>query len=123
MFWRCNPPSSTAGKIGKFSCPPSPPPGASSPHRAEAPAPAKASITIKIDAVDVRHDLFRCLRAPPAREAGHCRLRAGLGAERAPLDGLHLPRAPRRGDLPVQERHAAERLLPPCPSSELLRQR
>ena len=34
------------------------------------------------------------------------------GAECAHLHGLHLPRAPRRGDLPVQERHAPERFFP-----------
>ncbi len=34
-------------------------------------------------------------------------------------DGLHLPRAPRRGVLPVQGRHAAERLLPPQRRLEL----
>ena len=57
--------------------------------------------------VAVRHDLLRRLRAPPAPDPGYRRVRALLGAQRAHLDGLHLPRAPRRGDLPVQERHAA----------------
>src|ERR1700730_16093712 len=36
------------------------------------------------------------------RAAGHRRVRAGRGAAPALDDGLHLPRAPRRGDLPVQ---------------------
>jgi len=34
--------------------------------------------------------------------------RIGVGAQRALFHGPHLPRAPRRGTLPVQERHAAE---------------
>ena len=49
-------------------------------------------------AVDVRSDLLRRLRASSAPDAGHRRVRAGLGAPRALLHGLHLPRAPRRGD-------------------------
>src|SRR5215471_14989327 len=44
---------------------------------------------------------------------GHRRVRAGVGAAPALDYGLHLPRAPRRGDLPLQGRHAPERLLPP----------
>jgi hypothetical protein len=35
-------------------------------------------------------------------DIGHRRVRAGVGAPTALLHGLHLPRAPRRGDLPVQ---------------------
>jgi hypothetical protein len=35
------------------------------------------------------------------------RVRAGVGAPPALDDGLHLPRAPRRGDLPVQARYAS----------------
>src|SRR5262252_6349102 len=49
----------------------------------------------------VRHDLLRRLRASSAPDIGNRRVRAGLGAECDYLDGLHLPRAPRRGDLPV----------------------
>jgi Amidohydrolase len=49
-------------------------------------------------------------RHPP--DTGHRRVRAGVGAPPALDDGLHLPRAPRRGGLPVQGRHAPERLLP-----------
>ncbi len=57
--------------------------------------------------VDVRHDLLRRLRASSPPDPGHRRVRAVLGAECAHLYGLHLPRAPRRGALPVQGRHAA----------------
>ena len=53
--------------------------------------------------VDVRLDLPRLLRASSPPDIGHRRGRAGVGAESALHDGLHLPRAPRRGDLPVQE--------------------
>jgi hypothetical protein len=41
-------------------------------------------------------------RAADFCRTGHRRVRAGLGAPPALDDGLHLPRAPRRGDLPVQ---------------------
>src|SRR5689334_14710520 len=51
-------------------------------------------------------------RHPRLRLAIH-RVRAGVGAERADLYGLHVSRAPRRSDLPIQGRYAAERLLPP----------
>jgi len=53
------------------------------------------------------------LRASSAPDIGHRRVRAGVGAPPALHHGLHLPQAPRRGDLPVQGRHAPERLLPP----------
>ena len=65
------------------------------------------------------HDFLRRLRASSPPDIGHRRVRAGLGAQRALLDGLHVPRAPRRGDLPVQGRHAAERLFPPQRRAEL----
>ena len=53
--------------------------------------------------VAVRSDLLRRLRASSPPHPGHRRVRAGLGAPPALHDGLPLPRAPRRGDLPVQE--------------------
>jgi hypothetical protein len=59
-------------------------------------------------AVDVRSDLLRRLRASSPPHAGHRGVRAGLGAPPALDDGLHLPRAPRRGDLPVQAPALAE---------------
>ena len=43
----------------------------------------------------------------PRPHAGHRGVRAGVGAARAVHDGLHVPRAPRGGDLPLQGRHAA----------------
>jgi len=78
----------------------------------------------------------------PRLKTGHRGVRAGVGAPPAVHHGLHLPRAPRRGDLPVQEpalakagglpsrrrgacpregggRHAPERLLPPQRRAEL----
>jgi hypothetical protein len=42
------------------------------------------------------------LRAPSPPDIGHRRVRAGVGAQPALFHGLHLPRAPRRGALPVQ---------------------
>jgi hypothetical protein len=54
-------------------------------------------------AVDVRSDLLRRFRASSPPQGGHRGVRAGVGAPPALDDGLHLPRAPRRGDLPVQE--------------------
>ena len=53
-------------------------------------------------AVAVRSDLLRRLRAASPPHTGHRRVRAGVGVPPALRDGLHLPRAPRRGDLPVQ---------------------
>jgi hypothetical protein len=53
--------------------------------------------------VAVRSDLLRRLRASSPPDTGRRRVRVGLGAPPALDDGLHLPRAPRRGDLPVQE--------------------
>ena len=47
-------------------------------------------------------DLIFSLRASSPPHAGHRRVRAGVGAAPALDDGLHQPRAPRRGDLPVQ---------------------
>jgi hypothetical protein len=58
---------------------------------------------LKDMALDVRHDLLRRLRASSPPHTGHCRVRAGVGAAPALHHGLYLPRAPRRGDLPVQE--------------------
>ena len=55
----------------------------------------------------------------PAPDAGHRGVRAGVGAPRALHHGLHVPRAPRRGDLPLQGRHAPERLLPSQRRAEL----
>ena len=49
----------------------------------------------------------------PRTHLGDRRVRAVLGAECAHLYGLHVSRAPWRSSLPVQERHVAERLLPP----------
>jgi len=43
---------------------------------------------------------IRRLRASSPPHPGHRRVRAGVGAPSALDDGLHLPRAPRRGDLP-----------------------
>ena len=60
----------------------------------------------------LRPDLLRRLRAPSQPDRGHRGVRTGLGAARALHHGLHLSRAHRRGDLPVQGRHAAERFLP-----------
>src|ERR1700680_4638292 len=54
-------------------------------------------------AVDVRSDLLRRLRASSPPHTGHRGVRAGVGVPRALHHGLHIPRAPRRGDLPVQE--------------------
>src|SRR6266478_4435143 len=54
-------------------------------------------------AVDVRSDLLRRLRASSPAQTGHRGVRAGVGAPPALHHGLHVPRAPRRGDLPVQE--------------------
>ena len=48
-------------------------------------------------AVDLRSDLLPRLRASSPPQGGHRRVRAGLGAPPALHDGLHLPRAPRRG--------------------------
>src|ERR1700730_18205801 len=45
----------------------------------------------------------RRARISRERAAGHRGVRAGLGAPPALHDGLHIPQAPRRGDLPVQE--------------------
>src|ERR1700738_5510809 len=45
----------------------------------------------------------RRVRLSRERAAGHRGVRAGLGAPPALHDGLPVPRAPRRGDLPVQE--------------------
>jgi len=59
------------------------------------------------------------LRASSPPDPRHCGVRAGVGAPPALHHGLHLPRAARRGDLPVQGRHAAERLLPPQRRLEL----
>ena len=53
-------------------------------------------------AVDVRSDLLRRLRASSPPHTGHRGVRAGVGAPPALHHGLHVPRAPRRGDLPVQ---------------------
>ena len=50
----------------------------------------------------VRSDLFRRLRASSPPHIGHRRIRAGVGAPFSLRHRLHLPRAPRRGDLPVQ---------------------
>ena len=48
--------------------------------------------------VDVRSDLLRRLRASSATDIGHRRVRAGMGAQCCHLNGLHVSRAPRRGD-------------------------
>src|SRR5262245_27869265 len=53
-------------------------------------------------AVAVRRDLLRHLRASSPAHPGHRRVRAGVGAQCAHLYGLHVSRAPWRGDLPVQ---------------------
>src|SRR5262249_62392157 len=50
--------------------------------------------------VSVRSDLLRRLRASFPPHAGHLGARTGLGAPPALDGGPHLPRAPRRGDLP-----------------------
>ena len=55
-------------------------------------------------ALDVRHDLLGCLRAPSRPHGGHRGVRARVGAARALHHGLHVSRAPRRGDLPIQGR-------------------
>jgi hypothetical protein len=44
----------------------------------------------------------------PRPSTGHRGVRAGVGAPPALHDGLHLPRAPRRGDVPVQGPAVAE---------------
>src|SRR2546427_461445 len=69
--------------------------------------------------VDVRHDLLGCLRALSPPQARHRGIRAGLGPAPALHHGLHVSRAPRRGALPIQGRHAPERLLPPQRLPEL----
>ena len=62
-------------------------------------------------AVDVRPDLLRRLRTSSPPDSRHRGVRIGLGAPRTLHHGLHLPRAPRRGDLPVQGRYAPERFF------------
>jgi hypothetical protein len=63
--------------------------------------------------------IFSGVFEPSQPHTSDRRVQAVLGAECAHLYGLHLPRALRRGDLPVQGRHAAERLLPPQHRAEL----
>ena len=60
----------------------------------------------------VRHDLRGRLRALSRPHARHRRVRARVGSPCALHHGLHVSRAPRRGDLPVHGRYASERLLP-----------
>jgi hypothetical protein len=64
-------------------------------------AKLEAAAGVLSGAVDVRSDLRRRLRASSPPHTGHRGVRAGLGAPPARHHGLHLPRAPRRGDLPV----------------------
>jgi hypothetical protein len=63
-------------------------------------------------AVVVRSDLFRRLRASSPPDTGHRRVRAGVGTPPALNHRLHIPRASRRGDLPVQEPALAPVLCP-----------
>jgi hypothetical protein len=66
-------------------------------------ASSRATKAVLSGAVAVRSDLLRRLRAAAPPHARHRGVRAGVGAPPALDHGLHLPRAPWRGDLPVQE--------------------